>query len=58
MTMQAKEWTMADIIQGVKDAAAFCDCSRHPDATEWASACRLAAVELEKRAGGEKVGES
>ncbi len=40
------EWTTDQIIKGVRGAAAFCDCCNHPDASEWASACRLAAHHL------------
>jgi hypothetical protein len=40
------DWTTEQIAKGVRDAAAFCDCSNHPDATEWANACRLAALAL------------
>lgn len=36
-------WTIDQVKKGVRDAAAFCDCSNHPDAPEWANACRFAA---------------
>lgn len=36
-------WNDEKIRRGVIDAAAFLDCSNHPNAGEWASACRLAA---------------
>lgn len=39
----ASEWSNEQIRSGVINAAAFLDCSNHPNASEWASACRLAA---------------
>jgi hypothetical protein len=47
------EWTLDQIIKGARDAAAFLDCSSHPNASEMANACRLAAHELDERATGE-----
>lgn len=48
MTKADDYWTMENIIKGVKDAAAFCDCNNHPEAPTWSGACRLAALELER----------
>lgn len=42
----ADGWTFDEVLKGLNDAAAFCDCSNHPDASEWASACRIAWAEL------------
>lgn len=32
-----------EIVQGIRDAAAFCDCHTHPDAPQWAGCCRVGA---------------
>src|SRR4051812_3424069 len=42
-----------EVIQGVRDAAAFCDCSNHPDASQWAGCCRVAAEMLRAPAQAE-----
>jgi hypothetical protein len=50
------ELTLDQVIKGTRDAAAFLDCSNYPDAPEMASACRLAAHELDQGATGKKFG--
>lgn len=43
-----------EVIQGVRDAAAFCDCSTHPDAAQWAGCCRVAAHILSVAQGSQE----
>ena len=50
MTHQSSSPDTTEIIKGVQDAAAFCDCSTHPDAPQWAGCCRVAAMMIHKSA--------
>lgn len=48
-------WTLEQIIQGARDAATFLEGCTHPDALEWANACRLAAHELDMERAADEI---